>query len=309
MGISFFGEILAYCLPNFWLHNNSIEYLILIIINYIYKRGEGRRVKYWFYLYMFSIVNLFIEVSPLKIDRVILSTNDNPNYIQFWPVAAKAWQEIVGVRPTLALIASKEVQVDTRYGDVIRFEPIAGVSTAFYAQCVRLLLPALFPTEGCLLADIDMMPLQRKFFIDNIKKISDDAFVIYRDKAYWFWKPRVYMCYNAAKGKVFQEIFGATSYQDIPDIIARWHQLGLGWSTDERLLYTYLKSWKKRKTNLAKLGYSKNTNCRIERRLIYDSEKILKNRYIEMNCPRPYTVHKGKIDAIIRLAVLASKKR
>jgi hypothetical protein len=83
-------------------------------------------LKHYFYRIVF-IVTFFNELCPLQLDRVILSTNENPNYIQFWPTAAKAWQEIVGVRPTLALIASEDVQVDRRYGDVIRFEPIKKV--------------------------------------------------------------------------------------------------------------------------------------------------------------------------------------
>ncbi len=263
----------------------------------------------WYYcLVVFPVFIFCSKVLSFQIDRVILSTNDNPDYIQFWPVAAKAWQEIVGVRPTLALIGSEDVQVDTRYGDVIRFEPIEGVPTSFYAQCVRLLLPALFPHEGCLLADIDMMPLQKKFFTKKVLRIPDDCFLVYRDKAYWFWKHRIYMCYNAAKGKVFQEIFGVKTYEDIPKIIAQWHQIGLGWSTDERLLYKYLKKWKKRKTHLKKLGYAKKKRRRIDRELCYKKKKISKHYYIEMNCPRPYAAYKNKIDAVMQLALLAAKK-
>ncbi|MEX0939863.1 MAG: hypothetical protein WDZ41_00710 [Candidatus Babeliales bacterium] len=188
--------------------------------------------KFCIYFYLFNI--LFVQtIFPLKIDRVILSTNDNPLYIQFWPLAARAWQEIVGVRPTLALIGNNEIPIDEQYGDVIRFTPIEGVPTSLYAQCVRLLLPCLFPADGCILADIDLIPLQKKFFIDKVTKISDDRFVIYKSRAYWFYKPRIYMCYNAAKGSTFQDIFGVTSYEEIPEMIKQWAQLNIGWATDE----------------------------------------------------------------------------
>lgn len=265
--------------------------------------------RYYSYFLLISVFIFYSRALSFEIDRVILSTNDNPNYIQFWPTAAKAWQEIVGVRPTLALIGSENVQVDTSYGDVIRFEPIEGIPTSFYAQCVRLLLPCLFPHEGCLLSDIDMMPLQKKFFTKKVREIPDDCFVTYRNKAYWFWKHRVYMCYNAAKGRVFQEIFGAKTYEDIPKIIAQWHRLGLGWSTDERMLYAYLKKWKKRKTRLKKLGYAKRKRRRIDRNLSFTKRNVSKGYYVEMNCPRPYVSYKNQIDTIMQLALLVSARK
>ena len=260
--------------------------------------------KFVYLLFLLLTVNQ--TIFPLKIDRVILATNDNPDYIQFWPTAAKAWQEIVGVRPTLALIGSEEVQVDTQYGDVIRFEPIPGIPTSFYAQCVRLLLPCLFPTEGCVVADIDLIPLQKRFFIKKVEEIPDDHFVVFRNKAYWFFKKRIYMCYNAAKGDTFRDIFGVQSYEDIPEIIKEWWQLGFGWDTDEKVLYRYLRKWNKRKTNIKKLGYGKEYKRRIERKLKFEKKKILKQSYTEVNCPRPYEEHKQQIDYIMSLAFLVA---
>ncbi len=170
-------------------------------------------------------------------------------------------------------------------------------------------MPCLFPDNGCLLADIDMMPLQKKFFTKKVTSIPNDCFVVYRNKAYWFWKQRIYMCYNAAKGSVFQEIFGARTYEDIPEIIKKWAKLDLGWSTDERLLYKYLKKWKKRKTHVKKLGYNKRKKRRIDRKLHYKEKKILKQSYLEMNCPRPYATYKDKIDPIMQLALLAARRK
>lgn len=265
------------------------------------------------YSYYVLITLLFTQITAFSfhLDRVILSTNDNPDYMQFWPIAAKAWQEIVGVRPTLALIAPEDVEVDTTYGDVIRFEPIEGIPTSFYAQCIRLLLPALFPNDGCIVADIDLMPLQKKFFFKKIVNIPDDNFIIYKNRAYWFYKPRVYMCYNAAKGSIFGEVFGATSYEDIPNIIRRWYQLGLGWSTDEKLIYQCLKAWHKRKTHVKKLGYTKHKKYRIcrKKKLRYKAKKLQKGHYIEMNCPKPYESNKEKIDAIMGMAYLVAQRQ
>jgi hypothetical protein len=154
-----------------------------------------------------------------------------------------------------------------------------------------------------------MMPLQKEFFTKKVQNIPDDCFVTYKDKAYWFWKHRIYMCYNAAKGRIFQEIFHVSTIEDIPQIIAKWHQRGLGWSTDERLLYEYLKTWKKRKNCLKKLGLSKRKQRRIDRNLDFTKKKVSKGHYVEMNCPRHYSLYKDQIDTIMYLALLAAESR
>ena len=42
----------------------------------------------------------------MKIDTVILSSNDNPNYIQFWPIVSEAWS-LMGVEPILIYTGNK----------------------------------------------------------------------------------------------------------------------------------------------------------------------------------------------------------
>ena len=94
------------------------------------------------FIILFSPNIFFKNIKAFKINRVILATDANPDYIQFWPIVAKSWKEIVEVKPTLALIANKETKIDESLGDVIRFEPIDGIPTSFQAQVIRLLLPA-----------------------------------------------------------------------------------------------------------------------------------------------------------------------
>ena len=264
-----------------------------------------------FFIFLFFL-SLHTPLLSLKLDRVILACDNNANYTQFWPLAAQLWREIVGVRPTLAFIAPHDVAIDETLGDVIRFEPIEGVPTSLYAQCIRLLLPCLFPNDVCIISDIDTLPLQKEFFIKHITDINDDCFVVYRDRYYGWFEKRTYMSYNAAKGSVWREIFHVYHYEDIPPIIRAWERHGLGWSTDELLLYKYLRSWgKKNKRRLKKLGFKPNKKKRIsfKENLSHDIKRLSEADYIEINCPRPYESHKYKIDQIVQLALLAHKKR
>ena len=46
----------------------------------------------------------------MKIDTVILSSNDNPNYIQFWPIVSEAWN-LMGVEPILIYTGEQKLNL------------------------------------------------------------------------------------------------------------------------------------------------------------------------------------------------------
>ncbi len=245
---------------------------------------------------LFLLITLFFtQVNCLKIDRVILSTDNHPSYIEFWPIVAKAWKELIGIKPTLALIADSSIRVDETLGDIIRFEPIPNIPTSLQAQVIRLLLPAYFENEVCIISDIDMIPLNKEYFFESIKEINEDSFVVYRD-AYYAGTFKYPMCYNAAKGKVYKEVFKINDIKEIPEIIKKWHSYNLGWNTDEILLYKYLNGWKDFKKRCVTLGHIPDR--RIDRLNWNYNFKEIRN-YIDAHCLRPYSTYKYEIDKLI----------
>lgn len=241
----------------------------------------------------------------MKIDRVILSSDNNPTYLPFWPLAAQAWQKKIGVRPTLALIATKDVEVDETFGDVIRFEPIEGVPNGLYAQVIRILLPCFFEDDVCIISDIDMFPMNKDYFVKSVEKFPDDVFVTFRDQAdSYYTSNNIYpMCYNVAKGKVFKEILGLNSLEEIPEIVKKWASYNLGWNTDEIILGRYLNSWSEKDSRFVKLGQ------RVTRRLdriywFYYDWLVEQNWYIDVAPLRPYSQYKDEIDRIAKLMQL-----
>ena len=240
------------------------------------------------------------NLAALTLDRVILSTDANPHYLEFWPIVARAWREVMGVKPTLALIASKDVTVDESLGDVIRFEPIPGIPTSLYAQVIRLLLPILFENEVCVISDIDSIPLSKEFFTETITLIPDDCFVIYRDRALLQY-PEYAMCYNAAKGKVFQEIFGINSIEQIPQKVKEWHALGLGCTTDKKVLYRTVRAWTGYMDRCVKLGYGLGPHID-KLNWAYDVKRLKQGYYIGAHMPRPYSKYRSLIDSLVRHA-------
>lgn len=243
----------------------------------------------------FILLILFpLRVASFTINRVILATDAHENYIQFWPIVAKIWKELIGVQPTLALIADESVTVDASLGDVIRFEPIPGVSNALYAQAIRLLLPIMFPNDGCILADIDMIPLSKTYFIDSVAHIPEDQFIVYKRLTEQTYP----MCYNAAKGSTFAELFSISNPEDIPGKIKEWAALNLGWSTDEKILRQCLEIWDQLKSRCTFLNHP--VEKRIDRsEWQYDKNLLLAGFYIDAHCLRPYKKYKAFIDQLI----------
>ena len=246
-----------------------------------------------------SLFLLFLPALAFKIDRVIVSSDSNPYYLDFWPIVAKAWQHM-GIWPTLALVADKNTKVDETLGTVIRFDPIPDVPNGLYAQTVRLLVPAFFENEVLLISDVDMIPINASYFTESVAPIKDTKFVVYRDCAYGMHANQYPMCYNAAKGSTFKEIFAINSQKDIPLIVKQWAKKDLGWSTDERMLFFYLHQWKDFNTRCVRLAH---TVCqRIDRsNWNYDVQLLKKNYYIDCHSVRPYKQYKKEIDALLHL--------
>lgn len=250
-------------------------------------------------LYLIILVTFSNQLHGVKIDRVILGCDANPMYLEFWPIVAKTWKEIVGIKPTLALIAPKEVYIDETLGDVIRFEPIVGIPTAFQAQVMRLLLPAYFEDEICIISDMDMIPLQKDFFVKNVESAPEDSFTIFNDAGRYIADyPEYLMCYIVAKGKTFKELFSLSDIGEIPAQIEYWYSLNLGWSSDQQILFSAVNSWEHYAKRVIKLGYSEPN--RIDRSCWRYNADVLRNRnyYVDSHMLRPYSKYKKEINAL-----------
>ncbi|MBS0648527.1 MAG: hypothetical protein JSS10_04790 [Verrucomicrobia bacterium] len=250
-----------------------------------------------------SFLCLFSALNGLELKRVILSTNNNPLYIEFWPVVAPLW-EAMGLRPTLALIASKDCPIDTTIGDVIRLDPLPGIPESLQAQVVRLFLPCLFPEEGCLISDIDMLPISQSYFREGASHCPDDNFLVYREG---YQITNFPMCYVAAKGCVFSDIFQVFNREQIYERIYQWAQFGYGWNTDEVMLYKSATAWEQRGGHIIRLRHG--ADGRLDRgNWQTDISKIRISDYIDCHCPRPYSAYQSSIDPIVQAIQERSKK-
>lgn len=245
-------------------------------------------------MFWLPLVLFFSYINSINLDRVILSTNDNPHYYPYWPMVAKAWSKI-GVKPTLALIADDSFEIDESLGDVIRFRPIEGIPTWFHAQVIRLFLPLWFEDEVCITSDIDMVPISRAFFLDNIKNIQKDCFVVYRDGAYPSGVNRYPICFFAGKGSTYKEILKNVTKDNVEQTITEWFSWNIGWETDEIVFSCLINKWKEFNKRCVKLGFnSEGMLCRSSWKL--SKSKFDKGEYHYAHLLRPYNDYKKDID-------------
>lgn len=237
-----------------------------------------------------------IVPGKLKIDRAIVASDSNPMYLQFWKVIAPLWTKM-GIRPTLAYIGDEKDLVDEKIGDVIRFKPISGVSTAMYSQVIRLLLPIYYENEVSLISDIDMIPINVKYYQNSIKNIPDDKFVIYRNLAYSRELHQYPMCYNAGKGYVFKDLFKISSTEQIPTLVKYWNTLRFGWSTDEMVLYNEIDRFDQNK--VVKLGHGVNGRIDRSTNCVYNLNTLNSGEYIDCHSVRPYDRYRELIDKLV----------
>lgn len=238
----------------------------------------------------------------MKINRAIVSTNNNPDYYQCWPLVAKAWRNI-GIEPTIAVIG--DINIDHSLGTVIKFPEIDGIESSFISQVTRFLVPILFPNDVCIIGDIDMIPLSREYFNKTIESISNEDFVVYSSDAYQDCV-RYPMCYLAGKGFNFSAIVNINKLDLTTYIneIKHLHSLGLGWDTDELYFTNKLINWKNTTTKKLHLLNRGWPNSIAEHRIDRIAWKININSlksdtYIDAHLPRPLGDHTKSIKQII----------
>lgn len=112
---------------------------------------------------------------PQKLfDRIVVSSDDSPTFLNFWPCVSQAWQKFFDAKPTLALVTNRSPDDPLftklqKYGDVQTVPYIQGIPTANQAKIARFLVASRMGDEVCMIEDIDTVPLQRMFFEDRLK--------------------------------------------------------------------------------------------------------------------------------------------
>jgi hypothetical protein len=244
----------------------------------------------------------------MKIGTVLVATDLNQLYMQFIPSFVTAWKAVLPEADVcVVLIADRLPPALGRFADHIRlFKPIPGVHTAFQAQCIRLLYPRFITrNEGVLITDMDMLPMNRSYYVDHIAEIPNDHFVVYRDVCL---PGEISMCYNVAHPQTWTSMFGTESNETM---LVKWNSKvrysgehgGSGWNTDQIILVNAFNAWNGPKKILNDTITKYN---RLDRAYpqIFDNPSYLRalikqGVFSDYHCLRPYAQYKTQNDFVV----------
>lgn len=184
----------------------------------------------------------------MQLTKAIVSSNENPRYLDFWPYVSKAWKDLIGIEPVLFFTGSlSRVAELSRWGRVIRVEESLEWDTRNQTQSIRLWAGTQFPDDNMIISDLDMLPISREYYRGSVADAAEDSLVSYTSDIlnYGFYvkAPQLPMCYLAAKGSTFNEILGIspeTSWEQFVKILK-----APSWAhgTDQRFFWSCLKRW------------------------------------------------------------------
>jgi hypothetical protein len=237
------------------------------------------------------------------LNYVIIGSDENPLYYDFWDVISKVWLEVFKITPVLGLISDDDSEIfPSKYGLVKKFKKIDGIDTGLLSQIVRFYLPK-YLSGYCLVSDIDMMPLSKNYFSETCEELDENIVILHSSDNPECLRDNMYpMCYFAAHSKTFSKIF---------DIDLEWnefskllHDRNESWFTDQKYLFEKINKYQSETENCIFLdrGWSGSAHKRIDRiNWSYEPNKVKQGYYIDSHLLRPYSKHWSEIDKLSKL--------
>lgn len=249
------------------------------------------------------------------IDCILSACNLNKLYYDFVPIFVKSWKKLIPEADVKIILISDILPNDLKEYEtnIILFKPIQNISSAFISQYIRNLYPAVLNyTNGVLITDIDMLPMNRKYYTNNIKYFDNNKFIHYRAGIY-FDDGQMVMCYNVAPSNIWKKIFDVNTENDIVRRLIEVHNKvnydGIPghrcWSIDQLDLYEKVMAWDKKTNNLILLDDKINNFHRLDRETIMHETDLIKKikteYYSDYHALRPYHLYKEINDVIYDL--------
>lgn len=251
----------------------------------------------------------------MKIDKIILSCDDNPKYDGLWEIVSEICYKRLNIEPVLFHITNEDSDFfKDKYGLIKKVKKIPNLSSGFQSQIYRMFGTKFFKDEMCLTSDIDMLMLDKSYFLSPLEFINEDDMVIYCSDAYnsnrsecigIYSENRYPICYVLGKGHTFNKIINTDC--DFKEYVIQLLLKGYPLHDTDELYFGDCVNNKNHGVIVHKLkrGYKSPFICnnrvdRINDDIFnnYDKEKLINNEYIDIHLSRPYKKWKREIDEI-----------
>jgi len=172
-------------------------------------------------------------VSKIPIDRVIVSADLNPQFLNFWPLAAASWAQTFGITPTLALVARTNVNPEvlgrlSQFGEVVVTLSNNQAPLPNQAKLVRWYLACKLENEVVTIEDIDTVFFDDSYLINKLNHFDSERLlgighdVNQEDHDY---KGKFPASNLTGRGRVFSEFFESSPEESFDDFVNRFKNI------------------------------------------------------------------------------------
>lgn len=235
----------------------------------------------------------------MRIDLAVMSSDDNPFYLDFWPIVSKLWKVRFGIAPILLYFG--EGNPDQTYGMVIKMKRIENMPLYLQCTCSRLWYPGTQPDKITILSDIDMLPLSRWYFLNQIAEVPDDKYIHLNPCIETYG--RLAMCYNVARGDTYRDVLriptdwneAAVYFKSVKPVKLFTKDRPL-WFVDETILTSKILGYGD-KSRIALIPRPGGQNgFRIDRPdWVWDDNMLKKHMYFDCHSQRPFSQYKNDV--------------
>jgi len=114
----------------------------------------------------------------MKIQKAIFSVSEPPAYSSYWNMQSQLYKEGLGIEPICLLFGKKaNTDMSEEFGKVIEMETIVNLPWLVQMTWSKFDFTRTEPETTWIVGDIDLLPLNRSHFVDNISGVPDDYYL------------------------------------------------------------------------------------------------------------------------------------
>jgi len=262
------------------------------------------------------------------INKVIVSTNDNPIFYNLWELIYKSWKlYFPEVDVVLAFVTNRSeddqvVKHLSQWGTVKLYPEIPNIPTSNLSKVVRLIEATKYGKEVCVVNDIDLVPLQSEYFLNRLELREPNKLLSIGRLTEWEnlrgikkYENKCPMGYTTGESFIWKQIINPDNL-DYQDLINSWRGLCIldeqeaidnppadgvipNGFCDESLLRA-LRTKAPELSQIVSLGFNPKVDG-IDRSWWdkLDINRLYNNEYVEAHLPRLQPEHFEKIMTIV----------
>ena len=169
----------------------------------------------------------------IPVDRVIVSADLNPQFLNFWPLAAASWEKNFGITPTLALVSRSEVNSEllgklSQFGEVIVVVSNIQAPLPNLAKLVRWYVACKLNDEVVTIEDIDTVFFHSSYLIQKLEHLKSERLLgigndVNQDDSDYRGK---FPASNlTGRGRIFSEFFESSLGESFDDFVNRFRNM------------------------------------------------------------------------------------